>query len=210
MHGSNEKRPGGSAKTQTEDLWEKAYQSVKDKYPDLVSRFKNSLTSNNTSHPRSWTPSYLQTIAESKLTAHDANQLIIRLGHTSIKVRQQWDRIVKLMFWAKNSISAIVSSQPYAAIAWTGVSILLPLLLNASSENDAMMKGLDFISYFLPLHSYKAPIYLLDKNEVTHPQFSKPFQELYTSIFEYQIGLFCHLSDTAVKRLARNVLMLND
>lgn len=87
-----------SATMQSEDLWEHAYQSVKDH-----------------NHPPFWSPDRIQFIAERKLNAHDASKLVIRLGHASTKVRQQWDNIVKfrncfLSTIRRNSLGGCIDS----------------------------------------------------------------------------------------------------
>jgi hypothetical protein len=47
------------------------------------------------------------------------------LGH-DIKIRAQVERLVKILQWSDPLVKDAVSTQPYAALAWSGVSLLLP------------------------------------------------------------------------------------
>jgi N-terminal domain of NWD NACHT-NTPase len=44
-----------------------------------------------------------------------------------IKIREQAENLVKFLQWADPVITKAVSAQPYAALAWSGVSLLLPV-----------------------------------------------------------------------------------
>ena len=131
QHGQSGNRPRAATQTQSKDLWEHAYNTLKKRDPKVVSRFEDHLAS---SHPNFTTstssflsPEVIQIIVDSNLADHEVNRMIIRCGNESIKVREKWDKIVHFLFWAKNSISAAVGAQPYAALAWASVSILLPV-----------------------------------------------------------------------------------
>ena len=131
QHGQGGNRPRAATKIQSIDLWEHAYIILKKRDPKLVSRFEDHLAS---SHPNFTTstssflsPEVIQTIVESNLADHEVNRMIIRCGNEPIKVREKWDKIVHFLFWAKNSISAALGAQPYAALGWATLSILLPV-----------------------------------------------------------------------------------
>ena len=138
QHRHIDNRLNAATNTQSKDLWEHAYSNLKKRDPKLVSSFENYLASNHTNYSTSTNsslgPEIIQSIAESKLTDHEANRLVVRFGNESIKVREKWDSIVKFIFWAKDSISAAASAQPYAALAWAGVSMLLPVSHNCDLE----------------------------------------------------------------------------
>lgn len=118
------------SKKQSEDLWKNAYDALKLRDPELVAvyeRYLASADSHDTSTFSSLSPEHIGAIIKSQLEDHKAKQLIVRLGSESIKVREQYDKILKFILWSNNSVSAAVSAQPYAALAWSGVSILLPV-----------------------------------------------------------------------------------
>ena len=75
----------------------------------------------------SLSPEIIETIVKSKLEDREANQLVINLGKNSVKVREQGEKVIKFILWSKDIVSQALSAQPYAALAWSGVSILLPV-----------------------------------------------------------------------------------
>lgn len=108
-----------------------AYEAMKLRDPNLVADYERHLTSADSTHTAS-ALSYLSTeiieaIVKPKLEDREANRLVLRLGREPVKVREQGEKIIKFILWSNNFISAAISAQPYAALAWSGVSILLPV-----------------------------------------------------------------------------------
>ena len=116
QHGySNDEVATGDVK-KSEDLWVHAYEALKLREPDLVAAYERHLAQlapavTNSVHP-SLSPEPIEAIAKSKLQA---------------KVREQGEKVIKFTLWSNDIISQAVSAQPYAALAWSGVSILLPV-----------------------------------------------------------------------------------
>lgn len=108
-----------------------AYEALNLRNPDLVAAYEGHLASAEISHTASEFPSLsselIEAVIKSKLEDREASQLVIRLGREPIKVREQGEKVIKFMLWSNSFISAAVSVQPYAALAWSGVSILLPV-----------------------------------------------------------------------------------
>ena len=112
----------------SEDLWKQAYDVLELREPDLIRAYKLLLTSirtDLTDPPLS--PEVIETIVKSKLEDREASQLVLNLGKQSIKVREQGEKVVKFILISKDIVSQALSAQPYAALAWSGVSILLPV-----------------------------------------------------------------------------------
>ena len=114
--------------TKPEDLWEQAFDVLELREPDLMRAYKLLLTPirANLTDP-SLSPEVIERIVKSKLEDREANQLVINLGKTSVKVREQGEKVIKFILWSKDIVSQALSAQPYAALAWSGVSILLPV-----------------------------------------------------------------------------------
>ena len=55
------------------------------------------------------------------------NELKESLKGTSAIIRKYFDQTVKIIIASKDFISLATSANPYAALAWTGVSLLLPV-----------------------------------------------------------------------------------
>ena len=125
-HNDNLIATGHVAKS--EELWKQAYDVLELREPDLIRAYKLLLTptrTNLTDPPLS--PEMIETIVKSRLEDREAKKLVINLGKQSIKVREQGEKVVKFILWSKDTVSQALSAQPYAALAWSGVSILLPV-----------------------------------------------------------------------------------
>ena len=117
----------GDAKN-SKDLWLQAYEALELREPDLVAAYKCLLapTITNSADP-SLSPELIETIINSSLQDREADQWVINLGKKPVKVREQGEKVIKFILWSKDIVSEALSAQPYAALAWSGVSILLPV-----------------------------------------------------------------------------------
>ena len=55
------------------------------------------------------------------------------LGH-NVKIRKQVESLTKFLQWSDPLVKTAVSTQPYAALAWSGVSLLLPVSSDMTSQ----------------------------------------------------------------------------
>lgn len=60
-----------------------------------------------------------------------------------VEVKAHVDKVVKTVIWAQGFLSSATSADAHAALAWAGVSLLYPLLLNPTSQNKALVDGLE-------------------------------------------------------------------
>ena len=112
--------------TVSERLWAKAYAALAQDEPDMVKSFKQDVSS-TANTPVAGTPSDLAKILQIKLEEQDGKQLIVTILNKRIKVREKAEKVVKFIMWSKDVIGAAASLEPHAAIAWAGVSLLLPV-----------------------------------------------------------------------------------
>ena len=117
----------GDAKD-SKDLWLQAYEALELREPDLVAAYKRWLapTITNSADP-SLSPELIETIIKSSLLDRESDQWVVSLGEKSVKVREQGEKVIKFILWSNDIVSQALSAQPYAALAWSGVSILLPV-----------------------------------------------------------------------------------
>ena len=112
----------------TKDLWLRAYEALELREPDLVAAYKRQLAPTNTNFADpSLSPELIETIVQSKLQDREAEQWVVDLCKKPVKVREQGEKVIKFIVWSKDIVSGALSAQPYAALAWSGVSILLPV-----------------------------------------------------------------------------------
>lgn len=98
-----------------------------------MTAYERRLTSADTCHTASASPflnpELIGSIIKPKLENGEVKRLVERLSGEPVKVREQGERVLKFILWSDTSISASVNAQPFAALAWVGVSILLPVSL---------------------------------------------------------------------------------
>ena len=62
-----------------------------------------------------------------------------------VVLHEQFDKFIRIVIFAKDFVSSAVNAEPHAALAWTGVCVLLPVSIEK-------LHGLLFISeIFHPL-----------------------------------------------------------
>ena len=130
----------GNDISQQEDLWQNAYKALEARNLDLVTSYKLALAvpdDSQTDCAQMPLPEVVDTVVKKKLEDREQKQLVIHLSKKPIKVRQQGEKVIKFILWSNKFISAAVSAQPYAALAWSGVSILLPVSC-ATVQNDCV------------------------------------------------------------------------
>ena len=186
------------------DLWGRAYQDLKTREKALVETFERNITyiANATADTEETRFDYgtIQKIAEQKVDTRKAERLSIQLGNYSMEFRAVGEKIIEGLLWSSTFIGAAVSTQPYAALAWSGVSLILPLLLNNSKQDTTMIEGLEKITDLMQLFHIREEIYLRDVRRPPWPEFEVAVVKLYSTVFEYDARVINHLSDPTVKR----------
>lgn len=138
--------PEQPASNISDDLWAKAYDILTEREPDLISDYEKHLdgredseaTSAN-SRPALSNPDAVKDIVQSLQDDRKAKQWKFNIRSKDHKVKDQLEKLVKLVSLADGIIKQAVSAQPYAALAWSGVSIFLPV---CSMTNPKSIKGI--------------------------------------------------------------------
>ena len=186
------------------DLWRRAYQDLENREKALVETFERNITyiANATADAEENRFDYgtIQKIAEQKIDTRKAERLSIQLGNHTMEFRAVGEKIIEGLLWSSTFISAAMSTQPYAALAWSGVSMILPLLLNNSKQDTIMIEGLEKITDLMQLFHIREEIYLRDVRRPPWPEFELAVVKLYRTVFEYDARVINHLSDPTVKR----------
>ena len=108
----------------SERLWRRAYEDLKEKDPKSVYALERELSlTSETFHDSH----QISAAITQRLKERDASRLIIEVGGKSIHVREQAEKVIKFIIWSTDFVSAAVASEPHAALAWAGLSMLLPV-----------------------------------------------------------------------------------
>jgi N-terminal domain of NWD NACHT-NTPase len=106
------------------DLWSRAYKVLQERESLLVEAYERELCPDG---EKFGTEERMKQAIKTKLEHRDARQFVISLAGKSVKIREYGEGIAKFVIWSHGIISTAISTQPYAALAWAGVSILLPV-----------------------------------------------------------------------------------
>ena len=110
-------------------LWALAYKGLRKAKPELVQKFDFCLgISTGVTNGQDFVSPSINEVAQEALKAlKEADDSREKLSRLSAKIRKHFEQAVKIIIASKDFISSAVSTNPYAALAWTGVSLLLPV-----------------------------------------------------------------------------------
>ena len=70
---------------------------------------------------------FVEDVVTQLLEEREKKQWRLPLLGNNVIIRKQAERLAKVLLWADPVVKRAVSTQPYAALAWSSVSILLPV-----------------------------------------------------------------------------------
>lgn len=73
------------------------------------------------------TPRSVECIIKQLLEDREEKRWQLSLFGKDIKIRENTERLAKFLLWSDSIVKNALSAQPYAALAWSGVSLLLPV-----------------------------------------------------------------------------------
>lgn len=129
-------------------LWDRAYEDLRTEKGDIVEAFEGLLMSEpeiestiSLDHEdTSKREKRVSALVDKKLAVMNKEQWRFKVGDKSVEVREQVDRIVKVVLVAKDFISSVASIDPiHAGLPWAGVCMLLPVR-NLQLQNPVLQK----------------------------------------------------------------------
>lgn len=194
-----------NTRTIRETLWRRAYALLAEKQPDLVKDYGKHLQGdidsvNDTNLSVLADPERIKASIANLLEAREKRQWSIKLGGKTVKIKDQVDALAKLLVWSDKIIKDALSAQPYAALAWAGVSVFLPLIEAGSKQNTAMIEGFSAISNCQLYWMNCEDLYLTSSQIDSYTALIEPLAGLYCDILEFQALAICHLSEGQLTR----------
>ncbi|PKS11061.1 hypothetical protein jhhlp_002822 [Lomentospora prolificans] len=130
-------------------------------------------------------------VAETGLKHLEDKEITYRIAGREYALHDQVTGAVKIVNWAKGFIGEAVKDAPQASLAWAAVSLVLPLLINPSTEDTAQSEGYTYIVSRMRYYACLEPL-LLSDDEGSIPATMKPALEesickLYGLILSFQI-----------------------
>lgn len=89
-----------------------------------MEKFAQALTSLSTK-----TPSIEQIVEciNIKLNERESHQLVVTVLKKPVNIRAQWENLIKFTIGYESLIGTAAALKPHAAIAWAGISLVLPV-----------------------------------------------------------------------------------
>ncbi|KAJ5725089.1 uncharacterized protein N7483_006446 [Penicillium malachiteum] len=216
------------------DLWDEAYATLSREDPKLKQMYENviltegdlkgngTLCQNNLAITGSYQrEEQLRQIVKKKVEEIDLAQWRVQVGGHTVDVSGQFDKAVKIVLAVKDYVSSAVNSEPHAALAWAGVCIFLPLLLNPSEQKIAARDGLEALPFAVRRLRVMERLIRPGNSGLTEDSyqpdslklvedFENTAVELYKTILEFQLRLVRQHSDNWAKRYGRKVFKADD
>ncbi|KAF7547245.1 hypothetical protein G7Z17_g7857 [Cylindrodendrum hubeiense] len=194
--------------------WSRAYEIFQKREPELTADYEKHLAPSQQGDAAASadlsTPESVESIVKRLLEDRENKQWRVSLLGKDIKIREQTERLAKFLLWSDPIVKHAVSSQPYAALAWSGVSLLLPLITSGTTQNEAMLKGFNSIGDIQMYWQICEETYLQSEHRQHYQRLIEPLAKLYSYIIEYQARVICHLSKAQLSRAWENAEGSND
>ncbi len=126
---------GAENETITEHLWSRAYQALRERERELMDAYESYLGICAGDECAVFSnPEAGAELIRKLQEGRDEKQWRFSFGGKDHKMRDQVEKLVKLLVFSDAVIKQAVSARPHAALAWSGVSIFLPVCLRMFFE----------------------------------------------------------------------------
>ncbi|KAJ3485081.1 hypothetical protein NLG97_g6894 [Lecanicillium saksenae] len=180
--------------TVSEDLWRRAYEALSEREADLRGPLSD--------------PVAVRAHATALWERRAEAQLKFSIRSRNYKISDQLEKLVKLLALADGVVKQALSSQPYAALAWSTVSVFIPvspvpgfaLLSGGFANHAAMVQGFTTMGELQQYWRNYEDICLLSTSSEQYKQLAKPLSNIYSYILEYQVRAIRHASSKQLSR----------
>ncbi|KAL6832831.1 ankyrin repeat-containing domain protein [Trichoderma camerunense] len=207
-----------------QELWNVAYERLREENSALIAEYESTLKE-VVAAGVAQTLSFKANIREQMWTIlqrrmEEVNDKTkFKLGDHEIQMENTSQLILNVINSANNYISQAVGADPFASIAWTGISFLLPLFMNASTESASLAKGLEYISSLITQSRMREELYIEARSHESrvrhHGKFQHSYREykaalerLYRQILKFEAKSCCYYSSKF--RLGLDAVKWND
>ncbi|KAH6714187.1 hypothetical protein BKA61DRAFT_551586, partial [Leptodontidium sp. MPI-SDFR-AT-0119] len=186
------------------DIWKSAYDKFREDEHDLLEDYDKHVFGAGTVNACPGREA-IETALTQLQVDRENKQWRISVLNRDIKIRVQVERVVHVLKWSDPLVKSALSTQPYAALAWSGVSLLLPLLANSATHNEAMLEGLGSIGELQEFWEAQEKTSLRSDRQQHYKDLIEPLVKLYSLFFAYQAHVISRLSKTQTSRAWKGV-----
>ncbi|KAL6835232.1 hypothetical protein V8C40DRAFT_261883 [Trichoderma camerunense] len=177
-----------------DDTWALAFKMAQQRESKLMLAYEEyllSLQGDNAASGDMSIPEIIQSTVKRTIEDEEKKSWRASLFGAEFEVRIQVEKLTKFLLWSESIVKVAMSSQPYAALAWSGVSLLLPLITGNMKQKEAMLRGFNLIGDIQMYWRICEETNLPSLNKLSYEQH---LAKLYSVIVEYQARVLCHLS----------------
>ncbi|PHH83481.1 hypothetical protein CDD82_440 [Ophiocordyceps australis] len=203
--------------TPINELWHLAYEKLRVESEKLVKDYESNLgavlsadlesTLNSREKMRDW----MDAIVQSKMEEVNRDTWKLKFKSSEVQVRDLVKPVLGIVNRANGYITKAISTNPTASMAWAGVSLMLPLLLNPSEQGTSLADGLEYISYLISQSRIWEDLYARryeskrpqgESSPLSHTAYKDALEKLYRQILKFQATVYCYCSHNSISRLS--------
>jgi ankyrin repeat protein len=190
-----------AATSKSPDVWKLAYDKFRAEGPqELLVGYNTHVLGSAAVDTDLSSRESIETALDKLLKDRENRQWKVSILGRDVNIRAQVVRLTKILEWSDPLVKSAVSTQPYAALAWSGVSLLLPLLTSGTTENEAMLEGFSSIGELQQFWQIQEKTSLQSKHQHHYQSLTERLVKLYSLFFTYQAYVICHLSKSQFSR----------
>lgn len=198
----------GDASDWRPGLWEAAFDLLKQRNEKLVDKYMACIGLDD-GQPAD--PDNVARAIQALMDKRDSKKWRISIsGNKSFEVRDSVEVLLHFLKLSSRIITDAVQSQPYVALAWAAVGVILPIVQAGSAKNAAMMKGLVTVSRLQLYWKACEDTDLAPAYQPLYKHLRKPLLEFYSCILEYHAHVVCHLHRRQLGRGWEDAVGLRD
>ncbi|KAA8635993.1 hypothetical protein SMACR_09911 [Sordaria macrospora] len=202
-------------------LWDRAYNELKQEEVKLVDSYEKILSRQLQDGPGSTVPeSQSNTIAHNTLDRRCQMTQLINAGlaktEREVKAKESLGVAVDVVLSTKNTISAAIQAVPQAALAWTGICIVLEMLANPIKATEVNRKGIDYVIkrmdwyWNLSTSLLRDPTNNISELDGMRGELENQIVDLYKALLSYQIKSVCAYYRNRGLVFLRDMITLDD
>ncbi|KAK3946786.1 hypothetical protein QBC32DRAFT_329042 [Pseudoneurospora amorphoporcata] len=202
-------------------LWDRAYNDLKREEAELVDAYEKLLSRQLQDGPGSAVPeSQPNTIAQNNSDRRRQMTQLINAGlaktEREAKVKESLSTAVDVVLSARDIINSAIQAVPQAALAWTGICIVLEMFVNPITATEENRKGIDYVVKRMNWYWNLSNILLKDptahNGELSGVRGELEIQivDLYKALLSYQIKSVYSFYRNRGLVLLRDIVKLDD
>lgn len=117
-----------------DDVWAAAFRKFQESDGGLAKAYAKVINPAHEEDTAEFDVNFVESTVKNLEKRRDEKQWKVAFAGKSIHVRSQVEKMVKFLLWTDAVVKPALSTQPYAALAWSAVSILLPVRYTVSES----------------------------------------------------------------------------